>query len=520
MENTQDYQDYQDYRAEILGIVRSNASPGIMRNKLEDYHENDLADVFPDLSVAERRKLCRILNLDMLADIFEYIDEKQAAEYLDEMDVRKAAAILSRMETDAVVDVLRMIPKEKRALLLELMDDEARKDMAVIAAFDDEEIGSRMTTNYIEIRENLTVKQAMTELVSQAAKNDNISTIFMVTADHTFYGAMDLKDLITARQDTRLEDLIVTSYPYVYGHELIDDCIEKLKDYSENSIPILDNDNKLLGVITSQSIVDLVDDEMGEDYAMFAGLTAEEDLKEPLKESMKKRLPWLLVLLALGTVVSSVVGVFEQVVSQLTIIMCFQSLILDMAGNVGTQSLAVTIRVLMDESLTGKQKVELETYIQMAYFDRILRRANLRFMTMSSGQYELKRQKAPEDKKGKSGLELNVIDHYNGSERSVKTLSGGESFQASLSLALGLSDEIQANAGGICLEAMFVDEGFGSLDEEALEQAIKALGNLTQGNRSVGIISHVAELKERIENKIIVTKERGGEKLGSRIEII
>ena len=359
MENTQDYQDYQDYRAEILGIVRSNASPGIMRNKLEDYHENDLADVFPDLSVAERRKLCRILNLDMLADIFEYIDEKQAAEYLDDMDVRKAAAILSRMETDAVVDVLRMIPKEKRALLLELMDDEARKDMAVIAAFDDEEIGSRMTTNYIEIRENLTVKQAMTELVSQAAKNDNISTIFMVTADHTFYGAMDLKDLITARQDTRLEDLIVTSYPYVYGHELIDDCIEKLKDYSENSIPILDNDNKLLGVITSQSIVDLVDDEMGEDYAMFAGLTAEEDLKEPLKESMKKRLPWLLVLLALGTVVSSVVGVFEQVVSQLTIIMCFQSLILDMAGNVGTQSLAVTIRVLMDESLTGKQKVEL-----------------------------------------------------------------------------------------------------------------------------------------------------------------
>ena len=359
MENTQDYQDYQDYRAEILGIVRSNASPGIMRNKLEDYHENDLADVFPDLSVAERRKLCRILNLDMLADIFEYIDEKQAAEYLDEMDVRKAAAILSRMETDAVVDVLRMIPKEKRALLLELMDDEARKDMAVIAAFDDEEIGSRMTTNYIEIRENLTVKQAMTELVSQAAKNDNISTIFMVTADHTFYGAMDLKDLITARQDTRLEDLIVTSYPYVYGHELIDDCIEKLKDYSENSIPILDNDNKLLGVITSQSIVELVDDEMGEDYAMFAGLTAEEDLKEPLKESMKKRLPWLLVLLALGTVVSSVVGVCEQVVSQLTIIMCFQSLILDMAGNVGTQSLAVTIRVLMDESLTGKQKVEL-----------------------------------------------------------------------------------------------------------------------------------------------------------------
>ena len=349
----------QDYQSEILAIIRGNTSPGVMRNKLEDYHENDLADVFSELTAAERRKVCRTLNLDMLSDIFEYIDEKQAAEYLDEMDVRKAACILSGMETDAVVDVLRMTPKEKKVLLIELMDDEARKDMAIIASFDEEEIGSKMTTNCIMIRENLTVKQAMSSLIGQAAKNDNISTIFMVTEDSTFYGALDLKDLIIARQDACLEDLIVTSYPYVYGNELIDDCIEKLKDYSENSIPVLDNDNKLLGVITSQSIVELVDDEMGEDYAMFAGLTAEEDLKEPLCESLKKRLPWLLVLLGLGMVVSSVVGVFETVVSQLTIIMCFQSLILDMAGNVGTQSLAVTIRVLMDESLTGKQKAEL-----------------------------------------------------------------------------------------------------------------------------------------------------------------
>ena len=303
----------QDYQSEILAIIRGNTSPGVMRNKLEDYHENDLADVFSELTAAERRKVCRILNLDMLSDIFEYIDEKQAAEYLDEMDVRKAAGILSGMETDAIVDVLRMTPKEKKVLLIELMDDEARKDMAIIASFDEEEIGSKMTTNCIMIRENLTVKQAMSSLIGQAAKNDNISTIFMVTEDSTFYGALDLKDLIIARQDACLEELIVTSYPYVYGNELIDDCIEKLKDYSENSIPVLDNDNKLLGVITSQSIVELVDDEMGEDYAMFAGLTAEEDLKEPLRESLKKRLPWLLVLLGLGMVVSSEQGLLRPV---------------------------------------------------------------------------------------------------------------------------------------------------------------------------------------------------------------
>jgi len=181
----------------------------------------------------------------------------------------------------------------------------------------------------------------------------------VVTESQKFYGAIDLKDLIIARQDKSLEDLVATSYPYVYAEEDIDDCIEELKAYSEDSIPVLDNDNRLLGVITSSNIIDLVDDEMGEDYAMLAGLTAEEDLKEPLKESMKKRMPWLIVLLGLGMVVSSVVGVFENVVTQLPIIMAFQSLILDMAGNVGTQSLAVTIRVLMDESLTGKQKLEL-----------------------------------------------------------------------------------------------------------------------------------------------------------------
>ena len=169
--------------------------------------------------------------------------------------------------------------------------------------------------------------------------------------------------------------------------------------------------------------------------------------------------------------------------------------------------------------LNGKRKIELETYIQMTYFDRILRRANLRLMTMSSGQYELKRQEEGDSKKEKGGLELNVIDHYNGSERSVKTLSGGESFQASLSLALGLSDEMQSHTGGICLDAMFVDEGFGSLDEEALNQAMRALNGLTQGNRMVGIISHVAELKDRIEKKIIITKKLGQDGIGSSVEI-
>ena len=168
-------------------------------------------------------------------------------------------------------------------------------------------------------------------------------------------------------------------------------------------------------------------------------------------------------------------------------------------------------------NISGKEKVMLETYIQMTYFDRIIARANTRFMIMSGGQYELKRRKEAENNRSQSGLDLDVIDHYNGTERSVKTLSGGESFKASLSLALGLSDEIQASAGGVKLDTMFVDEGFGSLDEESLDQAMKALLSLADGNRLVGIISHVGNLKNRIDKQIVVTKEKSG---GSKAQII
>ena len=168
-------------------------------------------------------------------------------------------------------------------------------------------------------------------------------------------------------------------------------------------------------------------------------------------------------------------------------------------------------------SLPGKEKVALETYVQTTFFDRILRRANIRLMVMSGGQYELLRQKVSADNRGQSGLELDVMDHYNGTPRSVRSLSGGEAFKASLSLALGLSDEIQSSAGGIRLDTMFVDEGFGSLDEESLRQAVQALAGLAEGDRLVGIISHVTELKSRIDKQVVVTKSRSG---GSRVEIV
>ena len=161
--------------------------------------------------------------------------------------------------------------------------------------------------------------------------------------------------------------------------------------------------------------------------------------------------------------------------------------------------------------VSSKDKIQFETYVQMTYFDRMIKRANKRFLKMSDGQYELERVRESDNKQSQVGLDLCVIDHYNGSRRNVKTLSGGESFMASLSLALGLSDEVQASAGGIQIDTMFVDEGFGSLDtEKTLPQAYNALTSVTEGNKLVGIISHVSELKEKIEKQIVVKKDHTG----------
>lgn len=341
-------------REELLKLIRGGLTPKALEEQLSNYHENDIAGILEELEQPERERLYRILSAGELADILEY-----GSAYLGELPLRKRAEVLALMDPDKAVDYLKGLERDERGTLLSLLPEHVTEDILLLWPYEEDEIGSIMTTNYIEIRSGISVKEAMHELVRQAADNDNISTIYVVDENRTFYGAIDLKDLIIAREGTPLSDLTATSYPYVYAKESIEDCVEQIKQYSEDSVPVLDEQNKLLGVITAADFMRVVDDELGEDYAKLAGLSAEEDLNEPVRKSVLKRLPWLFILLGLGLCVSGVVGLFEAVVAQVTIVICFQSLILDMAGNVGTQSLAVTIRVLMDEKLKGRQKLFL-----------------------------------------------------------------------------------------------------------------------------------------------------------------
>ena len=257
--------------SELAELFRSEKTDEEILDFLLNYHKNDIADMMAGMTEEERKRLYHLLGAQKVAEIFKYIEEPR--KYIRELSVESAARVISEMDSDDAVDLLEDLDPEEKEQIVRMLDEDAKKDVKMLLSYDEEEIGSCMTTNYICIPEDLTIKQAMSELVKQAGENDNIMTIYVVDEKGAFAGAIDLK--------------------------------------------------------------------------------------EPALQSMKKRLPWLIILLFLGMGVSSVVGLFENVVAVLPVVICFQSLVLDMAGNVGTQSLAVTIRVLMDENLTGKQKFQL-----------------------------------------------------------------------------------------------------------------------------------------------------------------
>ena len=345
------------YEEEIRALILSGLSDEELSERLYDYHEKDIADAVEELDEDTRKHVFEVVGKERAAEIIAYLGDSH--EMLAEMSAQEAAKLLENMDSDDAVDILENMDDETAESIVGMMDQESGEDIKLIRSYEDDEIGSRMTTNYIVIRNDLDIKSAMKELIRQAGDNDNIMTIYVTDEKDVFYGAIDLKDLIVARETSDLSDVIITSYPYLTDHEKVSDCIERIKSYSEDSIPVLNDDGIILGVITAQDIVEAVDDELGEDYAKLAGLSEEEDLNEKTSASIKKRIPWLIALLLLGMLTSTLVGAFEGVIATIPVVIAFQSLILSMSGNVGTQSLAVTIRVIADENLSAADKIRL-----------------------------------------------------------------------------------------------------------------------------------------------------------------
>ena len=212
---------------ELLAIFRSDIPAGELNEKISDYHDNDIAGALEQMTPEERQKLYPILGSEKVSEIFTYIEDVD--KYIGELNIEKAAKVISHMDSDDAVDVLEEMDDSTSEKIMSMLEEESGRDVRLILSYDDDEIGSKMTTNLIVIKNDLNIRSAMRELVKQAGDNDNIYTIYVVDEEEKFYGALDLKDLIVARSQTPLEDLIVTSYPYVGDHEHISDGIERIK---------------------------------------------------------------------------------------------------------------------------------------------------------------------------------------------------------------------------------------------------------------------------------------------------
>lgn len=346
MENTNFFENPErNYREEILEIIRSEDSAELLSQKLFEYHDNDIASAFEELSSEEREKLYAALGAEAMSDILAYTDE--AGEYLSELSSGEAADIIEMMDADDAIEILDTLEEEKKSELLLLIEDEAKEEIKLIDSYGDDEFGSRMSRDFISVLRDGSVKSAMRTLVSGAADNDNISTIFVHNEDGSFAGAIELKTLIRARSGEKFEELIYSNFPFVYDVDSVSEKAEQVRSYGEDIIPVLEKKSgRLIGVITASDVAEIVDEERADDYAKLAALTSEDEFKESFFKSIKKRIPWLSALLVMGLLVSLVVGFFEGVVREMPFIVAFQSLILGMAGNVGTQSLAVTVRSL------------------------------------------------------------------------------------------------------------------------------------------------------------------------------
>ena len=360
-----------DYVEELKVIIASENDDDAKKSDILQYHESDIADALEELEKSERLMLYRILGDEIVSEIFAYLENVE--EYIEEISSEKAADIIELMDADDAIDILDELDEEDREEIVSLMEPEVVEDIELIEQYGADEIGSKMTNNFILISKTYRVKEAMKKVIKEAAENDNVSIIYVEDEFGKFFGALDLRDLIIARENDRLIDIIKQNYPSFYATEIVSEIIADLKDYGLDSYPILNENDEVIGVLTAADVSETVDEEMKEDYAKLAGLTEEEDLNESVFTSVKKRLPWLIVLLFMGLMVSGLISSFEDVVKTLPMIVFFQSLILGMAGNTGTQSLAVTIRLISDEEVSRKEILKtIFKEVRIGFFNGII----------------------------------------------------------------------------------------------------------------------------------------------------
>lgn len=361
-----------DYQIEITSLIHNNLDYPNITELLDQYHPYDLSRVILDLEQGQRIELYEKLTNEFLADIFEYYSMVEMKSLVNDIRLERLAQIISYMDLDLSVDIIRGL-KEIGIHILDHLDRGLKKRILDIIHYEEDEIGSYLNDSYLSIEIDQTVKQAMRYVTEYAHETDYISILY-VTSHQALVGYIRLKDLITARANEALKDIIETRFPKIYMDDDVEYVARIMQETRESSIPIIDEDDLLLGVVTHDDIMDIVALEEEEDYTKFAGLSEyDHDLNaRSLTQSVRSRLPWLMILLVLSMVTSLILSVFDarlsisspgaRLASQLAV---FLPLILGMAGNTGTQSLAVTIRYLSKNESTDSAVLKKMIYREL-----------------------------------------------------------------------------------------------------------------------------------------------------------
>lgn len=338
-------------------LLKSNRDD--LNEVIESAYAIDIAIALEDFSDDDLLKFYGKIDDEHMAQILEQMDEDLQQRFVALLPYKRIIALFSYMSNDDIADILGEMPMNRRKDLTRLMKSKDTADIQSLLLYDDDTAGGIMTTEYIAIPADYTIEKTLKKIKEIGPKTEVIDTIFVLDGIKKLVGVADLRDILSAPDDTKLSEIMDDNVISVTPDMNQEEVSRLVAKYDLKAIPVVNRKGALLGIITVDDIIDVLVEEQNEDIMKLGGTNGSEDIDEPVFQSVKKRMPWLLILLVLGMVVSSVVSAFEFVVAALPIVMSFQSLILDMAGNVGTQSLAVTIRALTDDSISVKDKLAL-----------------------------------------------------------------------------------------------------------------------------------------------------------------
>jgi magnesium transporter len=330
-----------------------------------DLHPYDQAEIFIELTPEERQKLYKILSSEEVSELFAYmIEDEDLVTIFDNMEDDYASELLSEMASDDAADIIQKLDKSDASNYLEMMDDEDQADIMELLHYEEDTAGSIMTNDFIEININDNIKQAMRKMINMANEAETIYSLYVTDDEGILVGVLSLKELITAKGDEKIIDIMTDDVIKVDVMEDQEDVAKTIQDYDFLAIPVVDKGNHMLGIITVDDLIDVVLEEAAEDYSKFAALgDSEFDVDtETVTKSVRKRLPWLIVLLLVGTITASISEFFVGTTSKLPILINYMPLILGMAGNTGTQALAVTLRGLTTEEFEERKDVFIHLF--------------------------------------------------------------------------------------------------------------------------------------------------------------